>query len=292
MTILDELRAGKILLSDGALGTMLQVKGLQPGHCPELWNVDFPGKVQEIAVAYRDAGSQIITTNSFGANRVKLSQYGCADRLNEINKASVSLIREAVGNDVYIAGSIGPTGKMLLLGDITEEELYEVFREQAVALGSAGADAIIIETMSAQDEAALAVNAARENTSCTIIVTMTFSKDPKGEYYTMMGISPHEMVVSMKEAGAHIVGSNCGNGISEMIGITRAIRETDTHIPVMIQANAGAPQFNDGITTYLESPGLMASFIPGLIEAGANIIGGCCGTTPEHIRAIEKVIRK
>ena len=144
--------------------------------------------------------------------------------------------------------------------------------------------------MSALDEAALAVKAARENTRCTVIITMTFSKDMKGEYFTMMGVSPTEMVSSMKEAGAHIVGSNCGNGIEEMIGIIKAIRATDNNIPVIIQANAGTPQYVDGKTIFRESPELMASFVPELIKSGANIIGGCCGTTPEHIREMRKAM--
>jgi 5-methyltetrahydrofolate--homocysteine methyltransferase len=146
--------------------------------------------------------------------------------------------------------------------------------------------------MSAVDEASLAVRAARENTNCTVIITMTFSKDMKGEFHTMMGVTPSEMVISMKEAGAHIVGSNCGNGIEDMIGVVRAIRSTDSNIPIMIQANAGTPEYSDGNTVYRESPGLMASFVPELIKAGANIIGGCCGTTPEHIREMARAIGK
>ena len=173
------------------------------------------------------------------------------------------------------------------MGDVTEEELYDAFREQAVALEAGGADIIIIETMSAIDEAALAVRAARENTKCTVIITMTFSKDPDGGFHTMMGVSPEEMVISMKDAGAHIVGSNCGNGIEDMIGIVKAIRAADSEIPVIIQANAGIPEFIDGTTVFRESPEMMASYVPELIKAGANIIGGCCGTTPEHIRAMK-----
>jgi 5-methyltetrahydrofolate--homocysteine methyltransferase len=177
---------------------------------------------------------------------------------------------------------------MLIMGDVTEEELYDAFHEQAVALEEGGADIIIIETMSAIDEAALAVRAARENTKCTIIITMTFSKDPGG-YRTMMGVSPEEMVISMKEAGAHVVGSNCGNGIEDMIDIVKAIRAADSEIPVIIQSNAGIPQLIDGKTLFRESPEMMTSYVPDLIKAGANIIGGCCGTTPEHIRAMKRV---
>jgi 5-methyltetrahydrofolate--homocysteine methyltransferase len=176
------------------------------------------------------------------------------------------------------------------MGDVTETELYDAFCEQSVALEKGGADIIIVETMTASDEATLAVRAARENTQCTVIVTMTFSKDMKGGYYTMMGVSPADMVSSMKEAGAHIVGSNCGNGIEEMIDIVNAIRSVDKNIPVLIQANAGTPVLVDGITVYRESPDMMASFVPGLLKAGANIIGGCCGTTPEHIREMARML--
>jgi len=290
MTILDELKQNKILLSDGAWGTFLQAKGMTPGECPELWNITHRNDVLDIAESYFHAGSDIIETNSFGASRIKLSQYGFGDRVKEFNQAAASISREAAGINRHVAGSIGPTGKMLLMGDVTETELYNNFSEQAIALEKGGADIIIVETMSALDEASLAIKAARENTGCTVIITMTFSKDPQGHYFTMMGVSPSEMVISMREAGAHIVGSNCGNGIEDMIGVVKEIRAIDTSIPVIIQANAGTPEFIDGNTFYRESPETMASFVPQLIKAGVNIIGGCCGTTPEHIKQIGKVL--
>jgi len=290
MTILDELKQNKILLSDGAWGTFLQAKGMTPGECPELWNITHRNDVLDIAESYFHAGSDIIETNSFGASRIKLSQYGFGDRVKEFNQAAASISREAAGINRHVAGSIGPTGKMLLMGDVTETELYNNFSEQAIALEKGGADIIIVETMSALDEASLAIKAARVNTGCTVIITMTFSKDPQGHYFTMMGVSPSEMVISMREAGAHIVGSNCGNGIEDMIGVVKEIRAIDTSIPVIIQANAGTPEFIDGNTFYRESPETMASFVPQLIKAGVNIIGGCCGTTPEHIKQIGKVL--
>jgi 5-methyltetrahydrofolate--homocysteine methyltransferase len=292
MNILDKIRLGNILLSDGAWGTFLQQKGINPGECPELWNITHRNEVLSIAESYLKAGSDIIETNSFGGSRLKLSQYGFSDRVSELNQAAASISREAAGNDKHVAGSIGPTGKMLIMGDVTEEELYDGFREQSIALEKGGADIIIIETMSALDEASLAVKAARENTGCTVIVTMTFSRDLKGDYFTMMGASPVEMVTSMKEAGAHIVGSNCGNGIKDMIYIVREIRSADEDIPVIIQANAGVPEYMNGKTIYRESPEMMASFIPELIKAGASIIGGCCGTTPEHIKAMARILGK
>ena len=290
MDILDELKQNKILLSDGAWGTFLQSKGLNPGECPEMWNITHRKDVKDIAEAYLHAGCDIIETNSFGASRIKLSQYGFCDRVTEINHAAASISREVAGTDKHVAGSVGPTGNMLLMGDVSKEELYDNFKEQSIALEKGGADIIIIETMSAIDEASLAVKAARENTNCTVIVTMTFSRDMKGEFFTMMGASPAEMVITMKEAGAHIVGSNCGNGIRDMISVVSAIRAVDRKIPVIIQANAGLPEYIDGKTVFRESPGMMASFIPDLLKEGANIIGGCCGTTPEHIRKMGKAL--
>ena len=290
MTILDEIKQNKILLADGAWGTFLQAKGLKPGECPELWNITHRKDVLDIAESYLLAGSDIIETNSFGGSIFKLSQYGLGDRVSEINQAAAAISREAAGKKKHVAGSVGPTGKMLLTGDVTEKELYDAFREQAVALEKGGADIIIIETMMAIDEASLAVRAAKENTKCTVIVTMTFTRTPKGEYRTMMGVSPEEMVRSMKEAGAQIIGSNCGNGIEDMTGIVKAIRAADNEIPVIIQANAGLPELIDGKTIFRESPEMMASFVPELIKAGVNIIGGCCGTTPEHIREIGRKI--
>lgn len=290
MDILDELKSGKVLLSDGAWGTLLQAKGMTPGECPEYWNITHRNDVLQIAASYIEAGSDIIETNSFGGSRLKLSRYGFGDLSDELNHAAATISREAAGDLKHVAGSVGPTGMMLLMGDVTESELYENFKEQVVALEKGGADIIIVETMSAIDEASLAVRAARENTKCTVIITMTFSKDMKGEYHTMMGVTPAEMVISMKEAGAHIVGSNCGNGIEDMIGVVNAIRSVDSEIPVMIQANAGAPEFIDGVTVYRESPALMVSYLPELIKAGANIIGGCCGTTPEHISEMAKTL--
>jgi 5-methyltetrahydrofolate--homocysteine methyltransferase len=292
MNILDKISNNKILLSDGAWGTFLQEKGLKPGECPELWNITHKGEVFDIAESYLLAGSDIIETNSFGGNIIKLSQYGLEDRVTEINLAAAAISREAAGNNRHVAGSVGPSGKMLLMGDVTENELYEGFCQQVTALEKGGADIIIVETMSALDEASIAVRAARENTKCTVIATMTFSEDNNGAFRTMMGVSPEEMVIALKEAGAHIIGSNCGNGIEDMIGITKAIRGTDSTIPIMIQANAGIPEYIDGKTVFRESPEMMASFIPDLIKAGASIIGGCCGTTPEHIRQIGKVLGK
>jgi len=284
--ILEKLKITKVLASDGAWGTLLQAKGLKPGECPESWNIDHPAEVMDIAIQYINAGADMTETNSFGGNFFKLSHYGLEKRVTEINRRAAELSRNAAGRDKIVLGSVGPTGKILLMGEVSEKELYEAFKEQSIALASGGSDAIVVETMSDLDEARIAVTAAHENTSCEVICTMTFEKTLTGEYRTMMGVSPAEMVPVMKEAGVDIIGANCGNGIEGMIDIVREIRTVNLDIPVLVHANAGLPRYENGKTVFPESPEEMASFIPSLIGAGANIIGGCCGTTPEHIRLI------
>ena len=290
-TLLELIAQGRTLVSDGAWGTFLQSKGLEAGTCPELWNDIHPDAVLDIAQGYIAAGADMIETNSFGGNRFKLETFGLEDQVYTLNRKAAEISRAAAGNDKYVLGSVGPTGKMLIMGDVTEEELYDAFKEQSIALYEGGADAIIIETMTAIDEASIAVRAARENTPCEVICTMTFDHLVTGDYRTMMGVSPAEMVVALKESGAHMVGANCSNGIEGMISITEEIRSVDSNIPVLIHANAGLPVLQGVCTVFPESPEMMAAFAPRLAHAGANIIGGCCGTTPEHIHKLVEVLR-
>ena len=290
-TLLELIEQGKTLVSDGAWGTFLQEKGLEAGKCPEQWNDIHPEAVLDIARGYIAAGADMVETNSFGGNRFKLEAFGLESQVYLLNRKAAELSRQAAGNDKYVLGSIGPTGKMLIMGNVTEEELYDAFKEQAVALYEGGADAIIIETMTAIDEASIAVKAARENTPCEVICTMTFDHLVTGDYRTMMGVSPAEMVVALKESGVHILGANCSNGIEGMIKITEEIRSVDSQIPILIHANAGLPVLQGVCTVFPESPDMMAAFAPRLAKAGANIIGGCCGTTPEHIHRLVEVLK-
>lgn len=292
LTIKEAIAQGKTLVSDGAWGTFLQAKGLQPGESPESWNLSHPEVVFEIAKGYIDAGADTIETNSFGGNRFKLSAYGLEHQVYEINRKAAEISRKAAGEDKYVLGSIGPTGKMLIIGDVTHEELYEAFREQSIALQDGGADALVIETMTDLEEASVAVRAARENTNCEVICTMTFDHLQSGEFRTMMGVSPTDMVHALKLAGADIIGANCSNGIEGMIHITEEIRLADRDIPVLIHANAGLPVLEGMCTVFPETPDIMASYAPRLAMAGANIIGGCCGTTPDHIHRLVEVLKK
>ena len=279
------------MVSDGAWGTFLHAKGLKPGECPELWNIEHSEDVYDIAKSYADAGADMVETNSFGGSSFKLAHYGLASRASELNEAAASISRKAAG-DKFVLGSVGPTGKILMMGEVTPEEIYESFKEQVIALEKGGVDAIVIETMTDIDEARLAVRAAKENTSREVICTMTFQRTIDGEYRSMMGVSPAEMMSELVPVGVDIIGANCGNGIEGMIQIVHEIRACNSEIPVLIHANAGSPVYKDGKTLFPETPEQTAGFVKAIINAGVNIIGGCCGTTPDHIRQIAKVAKE
>jgi len=288
-SILKTVESGRILVSDGAWGTFLQQKGLQPGQCPELWCVERRADVLDIARSYVEAGADLIETNSFGGSRFKLEHYGLGERTSELNEAAARISRDAAGDEKWVIASIGPTGKILVAGEVTEAELYAAFTEQALALAKGGADALCIETMSAADEAAIAIRAARENTECEVICTFTFQPGTRG-CRTIMGLSPTQATEAAVEAGAQIIGANCGNGMEQMIGIVKEMRSVEGTMPILVQANAGLPKHVNGADLYPEGPEEMAGRIKAVVEAGANIVGGCCGTTPAHIQAIRKAV--
>jgi len=287
--ILNLLAQKKILISDGAWGTMLQERGLTPDDCPEEWNVSHAEDVKAVAAAYAQAGSDLILTNTFGGSAMKLAKKGYEDRVEEFNFAGARNSLEGAPG-ALIAGSIGPTGEFLQpLGAATPDEMKAVFSQQISAMLKAGVHAICIETMTAIDEAVCAIEAARAlDPQIDILATFTFDSTPAG-YKTMMGVDPQQVAEALPSAGANIIGANCGNGIVQMIEITNELRK-HTDLPILIHANAGLPELVDGKTVFRQSPEAMAAHAKQLIDAGAGIIGGCCGTTPAHIEAMKAAV--
>jgi 5-methyltetrahydrofolate--homocysteine methyltransferase len=287
--LLDRLARGETLVADGATGTYLQQHGLEPGGCPEAFNLTHPDVIRGMAAAYFAAGSDFVLTDSFGGNRFMLKKYGFGDRVREINRRAAELARNAAPEGRYVVGSMGPTGEFLEpLGNVSSQEMLDAFAEQAAALAEGGVDGLDIETMTAIDEAALAVRAAREATGLPVFATMVFDKGPRG-LFTMMGITPERAVTDLTAAGADVIGTNCGNGIDVMIEIARRIRAA-TGGPVMVKSNAGIPSIVDGAIVYPESPEFMADRFKQLVDLGVNVVGGCCGTGPAHIEALCTVI--
>lgn len=290
ISILKRIKNSEILVADGAMGTMLFARGLKPGEPPESVNLKNPEILKEIAQAYLDAGADIIQTNTFGASPLKLSDYGLQDKTEEINRIAVERIREVVGNKAYVSGSCGPSGKLLKpFGDTEPEDIYQSFKKQIKTLINAGVDLICIETMTDLNEATLAIKAVKSiSPGIPIMATMTFDETPRG-FYTIIGVSINDAVKGLQKAGADIIGSNCGNGIENMIKIAREFKKL-TILPIIIQSNAGIPEMKEGKLIYSETPEFFGKKAKELIDVGVSIIGGCCGTTPEHIRSIRKVV--
>ncbi len=285
-----EVRAGKqVLVCDGGMGTMLQARGLKPGECPELWCVERPADVLAVYQAYRDAGSDIVECNSFGGNGYKLRHYGLECRAGEINRSAVALGRQVAGDTQHVLASMGPTGVFMEpYGDETEAAVYGCFKEQALAFAAGGADAVIVETMMVLEECCVAIRAVRENTDLSVIASFTFDPQPGGGYASMMGVRPRAFAEQALRSGAHIVGSNCGLGSDHMVAIVAELKKAAGTVPVLAMPNAGMPVIEGGQTVFKETPEAMAAKAHALIEAGASIIGGCCGTTPAHIAAIRE----
>ena len=286
---IERLAAGGPVVTDGAWGTQLQQRGLAVGACPDAWNLTQPEKVAEVARAYVEAGSQVVLTNTFGANRFVLARHGLAEKVAEINRAGVEISRRAADGRAKVFASIGPSGVMLMMGKVSEAELQAAFAAQAEAIAEAGADAVVVETMSDPAEARLAVAAARA-AGLPVVACMTFDSGPNKDR-TMMGTTPEQAAQELTAAGADVIGANCGQGIAGFVEICRRLHAA-TDGPVWIKPNAGLPELVDGRTVYRQTPEQFAAYVPQLVAAGAGFIGGCCGSTPEFIKAVRERLRR
>jgi len=285
MTASNWFASGTFIL-DGGWGTQLQLRGLDIGEHPDLWNLSQSDKVREVAEAYVQAGSDIILTNTFGSNRFLLVKHGAENKVAELNRAGVRLSKEiAQRQNRRVFASMGPSGVMLMSGTATPDELYAAFLEQAEAIAAEQPDGIVVETMSDPAEAVLAVKAAK-TTGLPVAACMVFDTG-KNKDRTMMGTTPEQAVEQLTVAGADIVGANCGQGIDGFIPICRRMRAV-TSLPLWMKANAGLPEIVDGNTVYRQLPEKFAESAQELCVAGANFIGGCCGTTPEFIRVLRE----
>jgi 5-methyltetrahydrofolate--homocysteine methyltransferase len=281
---------GEVLLADGAWGTEFFKRGLMQGSPPDEWNLTHPEIVREITREYREAGAEIILTNTFGASRLRLEAHGLADRAREINVRGAELAREVVARDAVVAGDIGPTGRMLTLGEVSRDELAAAFTEQARALRDGGVDWIVVESMIDAEEMEVAVQAAREAAGVPVVACMTYNRTPKG-YRTMMGNTPEACVRKAEAAGAALIGANCGTGIEDYVPLAPILRGL-TELPVWMKANAGVPQMVAGKVTFPLTPEQYASYVPALVETGVDVIGGCCGTDPRFIREVGRSIAR
>lgn len=292
---LHEAVRERTFVCDGAMGTQLMLAGLEQGSCGELWNLTHPERVLDIQRRYAEAGADCLTTNTFGGSRTVLNRHGQAADLKAINQAGVRLAREAFGErGGYVLGDLGPLGAILEpYGEMPQAEALEVYREQASALVEAGADAILIETQTSLDEVGIAIEAAKAAGAASIIASLAYDLSQDQTFYvTMMGVLPKQAAMFAQEHGAHIIALNCGTGM-DMAGAARVakIYRANCKLPAMVQPNAGLPVLENLKAVYKQLPADMARAVPDALASGANIIGSCCGSTPEHTRAISEKVR-
>lgn len=288
--LLARLEAKEVLLGDGAWGTLLFERGLEAGQPPEIVNLLRPVVVEEIAGLYREAGADLITTNTFGGSPLRLAAHGLGERCAEINRVAVEAARRGAGEEALVSASVGPIGRLLRpYGEVEPEQAAAGFEEQIAALAAAGADLICVETMTDLKEAELAIRAAAAVApSLPVIATMSFDDTPRG-FFTVMGVSAEQAADGLAAAGADVIGSNCGGGIGAMVRLAAVLRR-HTPLPLAIQSNAGLPRREGGRLVYPESPEWMAAGVEELLEIGVGIVGGCCGTGPDHVRAFRRAV--
>jgi 5-methyltetrahydrofolate--homocysteine methyltransferase len=288
--LLERLRGGEVLVGDGAWGTQLMARGLPAGMPPEWFALERPEVIEEVAHLYVEAGADLVTTDTFGGSSYRLRLHGLEGEREALNRRAVEAVRRAVAGRALVSASVGPTGRILEpYGDTAPDDVEAAFAEQVATLAAAGADLVCVETMSDLEEAARAVKAAKAVAPhLPVLATMTFERTPRG-LFTVMGVSPDKAAVGLAAAGADVVGSNCGTGIADMVEVAEAMARASA-LPIAIQPNAGLPVTRDGALCYDETPEAMAARVPELLEAGARIVGGCCGTTPAHTRAVRRAV--
>jgi methionine synthase I (cobalamin-dependent) len=267
----------------------MQARGLAVGGCPDEWNLTHPETVEEIPRAYVEAGSRIVLTNTFRANRVTLADYGLADQVEAVNRAGAEISLRAAGDRAYVFASIGPSGRMLMMGEVSEQQLLDAFGEQARALAAGGAHALVIETMGDVAEAVLAVQGAK-TTGLPVVACLCFDSGAALDR-TLMGTTPEQAAQELTAAGADVIGANCGQGIAGYAEICRRLHAA-TDRPVWVKPNAGIPELVDDVPVWKTPPEEFASYGPALVAAGASFLGGCCGTAPEFIRALGDALRR
>jgi len=277
------------VVTDGSWGTQLQQRGLELGENPDSWNLDHPDLVEEVARQYVEAGSQVILTNTFGANRFILKGFDLADEVEAINSAGVEISKKAAGESACVFASIGPSGKMLVNLEVTEDELRKAFSEQADAQARAGADAIVVETMMDIDEARIAAEAAKK-TGLPVIACIVYDSG-KNKDRTLMGNTPEQAVEALEKLDVDGIGANCGQGIDGFIPICKRLRKA-TNLPLWMKPNAGLPELVGDKTVFKTTADEFVQFVPELVESGANFIGGCCGTNQEFIRKIRGTLKE
>jgi methionine synthase I (cobalamin-dependent) len=293
MTTWQELlESGGPIVADGAMGTMLMANGLEFGDPPELWNLEHPEIIRRVQRAYLAAGAQVLLTNTFGGNRLRLELHGRQDRVDQLNRTAAVLARvevDAADHPAIVAGDLGPTGQIMeaIGGTLTPDIAREVFAQQARALAAGGADVMWVETMSDIDEAVAAIRGAKDAApDLPVIATMSF--DTRG--HTMMGVTPERAAAALLEAGAVAIGGNCGNGPEELVPVIERMRKAFPDAVLVAKGNVGMPQLVGMAVEYETTPATMADFARRFREAGANVIGACCGSTPPHLQAMAEAI--
>ncbi len=286
-SLIESLIGKGPVVTDGSWGTQMQKRGLKRGQCPDSWNLSHADQVRAVAEQYVDAGSQVILTNTFGASRLSLANFQLAEKAAEINLAGVQISKEVAADRACVFASIGPTGKMLVTGETSQDELRMVFEEQAIAQAQAGADGILVETMIDVAEAKIAALAAKQ-TGLPVIVSMVYDSGENKDC-TMMGNSPEDVVAEIINVGVDGIGANCGQGIEAFLPICRRLRQA-TAMPIWIKPNAGLPEIIDDNVVFRTTAVEFVQYVPDLIQAGANFIGGCCGTDETFVKAIRQAV--